>query len=142
MFIPTIKHATIAVAACAMLALPAFADTLEYTANLTADAEVPPTESSATGTANVIVDTENMTVSWKVMVEDLSGDPTAAHIHGPAGNDENAPPVINMSDFISEGKADITEEQISELEAGNYYVNVHTEKYPKGEIRGQLEPAD
>ena len=46
-----------------------------------------------------------------------------------------------MSGSLMEGSADITDEQISELEAGKYYVNVHTEQNPDGEIRGQLEAA-
>ena len=47
-----------------------------------------------------------------------------------------------MSDAIMEGSGDITAEQIAELEDGKYYVNVHTEEYPDGEIRGQLAKAE
>lgn len=142
MFVPDIQRVAFAVAAGAiMLAGPAFAETVKYTADLTADAEVPPTDSSATGTADVTVDTDAKTVSWTVTVEGLSGDPVAAHVHGPAEKSENAAPVIDMSGSLMEGSADITDEQISELEAGKYYVNVHTEQNPDGEIRGQLEAA-
>lgn len=139
---PSIKQLTTTVAACAMLASPAFAETVKYTADLTAGAEVPPTDSAATGTADVTVDTEAHTLTWKVMVDGLTGDPTAAHIHGPAAEGENAPPVIDMSAAIMDGNADITDAQLSDLEAGNYYVNVHTEEYPDGEIRGQLAAAE
>ncbi|WP_322867924.1 CHRD domain-containing protein [Aquicoccus sp. G2-2] len=142
MFMPNLKQTTATIAACAVLALPAFADELKFTADLTAGAEVPPAESAATGTADVTVDTEAKTVSWTVTVQDLSGDPTAAHIHGPAAAGENASPVIDMSDAIMDGNADITEDQIGELKDGKYYVNVHTGKYPDGEIRGQLEAAE
>lgn len=138
MFMPNVKLTTATIAAAAMLALPAFAEEMKFTADLTAGAEVPATESTATGTADVTVDTETMTVSWMVTVQDLSGDPTAAHIHGPAAMDENAGPVIDMSDAIMEGSAQITEDQIGELKDGKYYVNVHTAEYPDGEIRGQL----
>lgn len=140
MFTPNIKKAA-AIAACAMLASPAFADQMKFTADMTAGAEVPPTESTATGAADVTVDTEAMTVSWEVTVKDLTGDPVAAHIHGPASRDENAPPVIDMSDAIMNGEAEITEDQIDQMKDGKYYVNVHTKKYPDGEIRGQLEAA-
>ena len=72
-------------------------------------------------------------------VEGLSGDATAAHTHGPASATESAPPVIDMSgDMMMKGSADITEAQWTEMKAGKYYVNVHTEKFPDGEIRGQL----
>ncbi len=138
---PNITFAA-AVVAVSMLALPAVAETVTYTADLTAASEVPPNDSAATGTAEVTVDTDAGTVAWVVTVDGLTGDPTAAHIHGPATKDENAPPVIDMSDAIMDGSADITDEQIADLKAGNYYVNVHTEANPDGEIRGQLAKAE
>lgn len=142
MFMPNIKQLAVAVSASAILALPAYAETTSYTADLTGSAEVPPNDSPATGTAEVTVDSDEGTVSWSVTVQDLTGDPVAAHIHGPATAEENAPPVIDMSDSLMDGSADITEAQIGELEDGKYYVNVHTEEHPDGEIRGQLEPAE
>lgn len=142
MFMPKIKYTAVAVVACTALGFPAFAETAQYSAELTAGAEVPPADSSATGTADVSVDTDANTVSWTVTVEGLTGDAVAAHIHGPAGEEENAAPVIDMSDAIMEGSGDITDEQIAELEDGKYYVNVHTEEYPDGEIRGQLSKSE
>lgn len=142
MFTPHIRYTAVAVAACTAFAVPTFAETLNYTADLAADAEVPPADSSATGTADVTVDTDANTVSWTVKFEDLTGDPTAAHIHGPADKGENAAPVIDMSDSIMDGSGDITADQIKELQDGKYYVNIHTKEYPKGEIRGQLAKAE
>lgn len=140
---PNVTHiTTAAVAACAMLALPAFAETVKYTADLSSASEVPPNDSDATGTADITVDTDAGTVAWVVTVDGLTGDPTAAHIHGPAAEDENAPPVVDMSDAIMEGSGDITDDQLSDLEAGKYYVNVHTEEHPDGEVRGQLSAAE
>ncbi|WP_113912965.1 CHRD domain-containing protein [Roseovarius dicentrarchi] len=141
MFMPNVKYTALAAAACAALAIPASAETITYTADLTAGAEVPPNDSGATGTADVTVDTEAKTVAWTVEYDGLTGDATAAHIHGPAAEGENAGPVITMSD-INEGEAEITDEQIAELEDGKYYVNIHTEQNPDGEIRGQLTKAD
>lgn len=135
------KQITAMATACAMLALPAFAETVEYTASLTAAAEVPPTDSTASGSAEVTVDTDAKTVSWTVTSEDLSGDAIGAHIHGPASETENAGPVITL-DPITEGSGPITDEQISDIEAGMTYVNVHTDKFPDGEIRGQLMKAE
>jgi hypothetical protein len=31
-------------------------------------------------------------------------------------------------------------EQVTDLKAGLYYVNLHSATYPNGEIRGQLKP--
>ncbi len=128
--------------AFSMIGLPGIAETLTYTADLTAAAEVPPNDSTATGTADVTVDTDAHTVSWVVTVEGLTGDATAAHIHGPASETETAAPVIDMSEAIMEGNGEITDEQLKELKAGGYYVNVHTEQYPDGEIRGQLAASE
>lgn len=120
------------------LAAPAWAEMKMFHADLTGASEVPAVDTAATGKAEVTVDTEAKTISWKVTTEGLSGDPTAAHIHGPAAAGENADPVIDLSAALADGSGEITDEQIADLEAGNYYVNVHTEANGDGEIRGQL----
>lgn len=72
-----------AAVAAMMVGSAAYAE-MTYTADLSPSAEVPPTESSASGSADITVDTEAMTISWTTEVDGLTGDPTAAHIHGPA----------------------------------------------------------
>jgi hypothetical protein len=119
-------------------AAAAQAETVKFTTEMTGAAVVPPTDSAATGTAEVTLDTEAKTVTWAFTTKDLSGPMTAAHIHGPAKPTESAPPVIDTSDESMKGSAPITDAQAAELKAGQYYLNVHTEKYPDGEIRGQL----
>ena len=121
------------------------AEMLTFAAELTGAAGVPPTDSTATGTVEVTLDTEAKTVSWTYEHDDLSGEMTASHIHGPAAATEAAGPVIDtsadsMADTadMMEGTSPITDEQIAELTAGMYYFNIHTEKFPDGEIRGQL----
>ena len=136
-----LKQITAVASACAVLAFPAFAETMMFKADMTGAAEVPPTESAATGTAEVTVDTDAKTIMWTLTTENLSGDPTAAHIHGPASETENAPPIIPF-DEIMEGNASVTDEQIKDIQDGKTYVNVHTEKFPDGEIRGQLMKAE
>lgn len=37
-----------------------------------------------------------------------------------------------------EGSATLTEQQAADLADGKFYVNVHTQAYPGGEIRGQV----
>jgi CHRD domain len=123
------------------LAAPAWAEMKMFQADLTGASEVPAVDTAATGKAEVTVDTEAKTINWKVTTEGLSGDPTAAHIHGPAAAGENADPVIDLSAALADGSGEITDEQIADLEAGNYYVNVHTEANSGGEIRGQLAAA-
>ena len=136
----SIKILSSAAAVAAMLTFVgsvAQAEMIAFKTELTGAAGVPPTDSSATGTVVVTLDTEAKTVAWVVTVEGLSGDPTASHIHGPAAPTEAAGPVIDTMAEM-EGSAPITDEQIAELTAGKYYYNVHTEQFPDGEIRGQL----
>lgn len=139
----TYRTPLVAVAAAMVLVAPAArAEMMEFSADLTAAAQVPPVDSTATGSAAITVDTVASTISWTVTADGLTGEPTAAHIHGPAGPTENAPPTIDMSSAIMEGSADITEAQLADLQAGNTYVNVHTAEFPDGEIRGQVTAAE
>jgi CHRD domain len=117
----------------------AIAGTVMFKADLKGSTEVPPTDSAATGHADVTLDTDAKKLSWKLTYSGLTGDATAAHFHGPAAPGENAPPVIDISKMIENGTADLTDVQLDALQAGKWYVNIHTAKYPNGEIRGQVE---
>lgn len=117
------------------------AEMVKFTAEMTGAAQVPTVDSAATGTVEVTLDTDAKTVAWVVTTEGLSGEATASHIHGPAAATETAGPVIDTLATM-EGSAPITDEQITELTSGMYYYNVHTEKFPDGEIRGQLMTAE
>ena len=121
-----------------LTAAAAQAEMMKFTTELTGAAEVPPIDSAATGTAEVTLDTEAKTVTWVYKHDGLSGDMKASHIHGPAAATEAAGPVIDTTSESMAGTAPITDEQAADLMAGKYYFNVHTEKFPDGEIRGQL----
>jgi hypothetical protein len=117
----------------------AHADMLKFHAVMVAGEETPATDSKGKGTADVTVDTAAKKVMWTVKVDGLTGAATAALIHGPAAKGAKAPPEIDMSKTIMDGSAAITDAQIADIKAGKTYVNVHTAKFPDGEIRGQLE---
>ncbi len=119
----------------------AHAEMLKFHADMVASEETPPVDSKGKGTADFTVDTDTKKISWVVKSEGLTGDVTAAHIHGPAAVGEKAPPEIDMSKAIMEGNADITDAQLADIKAGKTYVNLHTAKFPDGEIRGQLMTA-
>ena len=64
-----------------------------------------------------------------------------AHFHGPADKGVNAGVVVPFAPPITSpyhGTATLTDAQIQDLEAGKWYVNVHTAANPGGEIRGQV----
>ena len=117
------------------------AEMMKFHADMLAADETPPTDSKGKGTVDVTVDTDAKKVMWTVKVDGLTGDAAAAHIHGPAAKGEKAAPEIDMSKAIMAGDAAITDAQIADIKAGKTYVNVHTAKFPDGEIRGQLEAA-
>ena len=48
---------------------------------------------------------------------------------------------ITQLDSPMKGSATLTDDQSKALTGGKMYINVHTAKYPDGEIRGQLAPA-
>jgi hypothetical protein len=112
----------------------------KFTATLTGAEEVPPVETSATGTADITWNADSKELSWTIEFSGLSGPATAAHFHGPAAPGENAGPVITIEDLESpsEGMATLTDEQAQQLAGGQWYVNIHTEANPDGEIRGQV----
>jgi hypothetical protein len=69
-----------------------------------------------------------------------------AHFHGPAAEGKNAPPTIWLSTQGSPpanpitGSATLTPEQAKQFSAGEWYINVHSQSHPAGEIRGQVVP--
>lgn len=117
---------------------PVSAEMMDFKVDLKGTAEVPPNDSGATGTADVKVDTEKKEISWTASHSGLSGDPTAAHFHGPAGPGENAGPMVDITGKIESGSATLTDAQLADLQAGKVYINIHTAKFPDGEIRGQI----
>jgi CHRD domain len=97
--------------------------------------------SSGKGAATATLDTNTKTLTWTVDYSGLSGPATAAHIHGPADPGANAGIVVPFTGNVAspiKGSATLTDAQIAQLEAGKWYVNIHTEANKPGEIRGQL----
>ena len=140
----TLRAATLGLTATGLLifAGPVWAEQMKLKADLSGGEEVPPVETS--GTTDVTYDTDTKKLTWTLQYSGLSGDATAAHFHGPADPGENAGPVVPIADFASgaQGEADLTEEQAADLQAGKWYVNVHTANHPDGEIRGQVVKAE
>ena len=129
-------------AAATVLAQPALAEIVTDSVELTGAAQVPPVETAGTGTAEVTVDTEGMTVAWVITYEGLTGEPVAGHFHAPAGPDETAPPTLDIFADLAEGSVEVTAEQMEQITSGMSYINIHTAEYPDGEIRGQVMAMD
>ena len=122
-----------------LFAGPAFAE--KFKATLDGKSETPPNTSAGTGTADIDYDAATKKLSWKLTYSGLSGPATAAHFHGPAEPGKNAGVAVaipNAGTSPVTGSATLTDAQAADLEAGKYYVNVHTAANPGGEIRGQV----
>jgi hypothetical protein len=120
------------------LGCAAQAEQINFKANL---APAPGVASSGKGTATASLDTSTKTLTWTVDYSGLSGPATAGHIHGPADPGANAGIVVPFTGNLAspiKGSASLTDAQIAQLEAGKWYVNIHTEANKPGEIRGQL----
>ena len=141
-FLPVLS--ALAISTAFLLASPAMAEVVKMTATLDGGQQNPPVTTKGKGTATLTFDTAKKKLSWNVKYSGLSGPATAAHIHGPAAVGENAGVAIPFKGKLKspiKGSATLTDAQAADLEAGKYYVNVHTAANKDGEIRGQIEAA-
>ena len=129
-----------AIATLLAFASPSYAETLKFKADLKGSTEVPPNSTAGTGTVTASYDTATKQLTWDGTYSGLTGPATAAHFHGPADPGKNAGVAVPITPATSplHGTATLTDAQASDLEAGHWYVNVHTADNKGGEIRGQL----
>jgi hypothetical protein len=133
------------VIALLILAAPSYAATLKFAATLTAAAETPPTTSGGSGTVDATFDTVTKALTWSITHKGLTGEVKAAHFHGPAAVGAKAAPVVPIVGSVAspiKGMAVLTDAQATDLQKGLWYFNLHTAKYPDGELRGQLITTD
>jgi CHRD domain len=122
------------------------ADATSFKVPLTGAQGVPAVDTTGSGTAELTYDPATRIVTWNISYSGLSSPSTMAHFHGPAKLGQNAPPVIWLSTQGSPpanpivGTATLTPEQAKQFSDGEWYVNVHTQSHPAGEIRGQVVP--
>ena len=138
---PRLALAAMVLSTLLFTGVPAFAKVNSYTADLKASSEIPPNDSKGAGAAEASYDTNSKVFSWTITYSGLTGPATAAHFHGPAAANANAPPVVPLSGDLTSpinGKATLTDAQAADLQAGRWYFNLHTAAHPSGEIRGQV----
>lgn len=124
-----------------------------FSAVLTPEAEVPPASGDGSGSASVTISDDGTSITYEVTYQGLSGPAGAAHIH--FGAADVAGPVIiplevgdspfsgtsSEADYAAPSDAAAPQtwaEALDAIRAGDTYINVHTEAFPGGEIRGQL----
>jgi len=80
----------------------------------------------------------------RVEIEHDVTNPTAVHLHSAAAG-ENGPVLFDFPDPSSPIAVDgiqLATEDLTNLAAGNLYIEIHSQTLPDGEVRGQLVPAD
>jgi hypothetical protein len=144
--------ALVALVAAAAPALAGTATGRTFTTALTGAAEAPgPGDPDATGTASLVIHPGQGTVCYDLSWADVGADPAAetvfaAHIHrAPAGSP--GPVVITLftgesfSGTDSDSGCVTAPSSLLGAILGNpegYYVNVHSNTFPGGAVRGQL----
>jgi hypothetical protein len=115
----------------------------DYTVKLTGANEVPgPGAKNGSGTALITLVPDRGEVCFEITVKDI-GQAKAAHLHR-AAKGASGDVVLNLSgpfDDKAESCAAATTLLVDEIKASpdQFYVNVHTEAFPDGAIRGQLK---
>ncbi len=114
---------------------------MHFSAPLAGADEVPANTTAGTGEVVATLDTDSKAFAYTVTYSGLTGPGVAAHFHGPAGPGVNAPPVIMvaMGSSPMSGKMTLSDAQVADLNAGKWYLNIHTSAHPGGEVRGQLK---
>ena len=108
--------------------------------------QTPAVVSSASGTMNVSYNKDTKDLKWDITWTGLSDSLRASHIHGTAPKTGNAGvkvpftlPVDKSGSYSGTFRVDGVLVKEDSLLAGFYYLNIHSKKYPAGELRGQIE---
>jgi hypothetical protein len=130
-----------------------------FAAPMTNQAEVPPPPSPGRGIASFVLSGDGTLLYFSVSVTDLSSPATAADIHlGSPGAEGDV--IVNLcgdgstqacasNGLLASGSIDSSnlagpmagrtlDDLLAALESNATYVNVHSERFPNGEIRGQV----
>jgi CHRD domain len=133
----------LAALACVAWAGSATAAPKSFNVHLSGAQQVPPVKTSGMGTAHLTWNPKTDTMAWRITYSHMSSPVTMAHFHdgakGKNGSVEiwlttKGKPVHSPIT----GSAKLTASEVKQLEAGDWYINVHTKKHPPGEIRGQV----
>jgi len=120
---------------------PARAAIVHMAATIDVPQETPASDGNGTGTATITVDTDANTLTYHVVYSGLTSPEIAAHIHGPAARGEVAFTYLYWFPLGStkDGVWHYPENLEADILAGRTYINVHTQNWNTGEIRGQIE---
>lgn len=102
---------------------------------------VPPANSAAKGELVAVFNRTTGLLRFRIRFEGLSGAVREAAYHSPAMEGEVAAPTLSIGRAFStpyEGRAILSPRQSANLLSGQWYVELRTQRYPNGELRGQM----
>jgi hypothetical protein len=136
----------IALSLVALISARADAIIVNFTINLDGLQEVPPNASPGSGFGTATLDTVTGAMSLSGTFAGLVSPTVDAHLHGLAPVGSNAGVIFGLTFTFGatsgtfSGNGILTPAQITGALNGETYVNIHTQAFPGGEIRGQVVP--
>lgn len=117
--------------------------TISFCANLSPDEESAPTYSNAVGRADFVLQRADLKLTWKVTFKDLSGPATDVALYGPQRPGSNASKQWDLAEKNAlkspiSGFKMLNDGQLEYLLTTRLYLNILTDKWPAGELRGQV----
>lgn len=135
------------------VAAPVLEGGTRFVTTLSGASEVPPTTETATGEATITVNPGQGRICWEITTSGFGASTTAitgAHIH-PGFPGQNGGISVHLSavingttndctETVSPGGAPLPRDLLDAIRKSpqGFYVNIHTNLFPGGAIRGQL----
>ncbi|MFT4862748.1 MAG: hypothetical protein ACI95C_001972 [Pseudohongiellaceae bacterium] len=118
----------------------AWAQTEVYRARLSPMPTTPQTKAEITGGGEVILSLDGSTLTVSGNFTGMSSVATAAHIHnGPPAQPGPVIHTLSVAQATSgeiSGVLELTADQLGQLKANSFYVQIHSISNPPGELRG------
>ena len=135
------RYISIVAAAVLFLISPVARGQILFVASMDSSGETPATNSRGQGSAWLVLGSDMSSATYSVTYAHLDTTFTAGHFH--AGTPGVAGPVVLPLTFANNTAkgtwSGIPDSLVRALLQGNLYVNVHSRRYPGGEIRGQFK---
>lgn len=110
-------------------------------ATMTSAQEVPSNASTAAGQGTIVFDSTTRDILIAYATHNVAAT-TVAHIHTGAPGVSGPANVVTLTQgtniYTAPHPSTLTAQNVTDLNAGNTYFNVHSTSYPAGEIRGQI----
>lgn len=109
--------------------------------------EIPAVTTNGSGTLSATYNrsTKILSYTFNWTLGNTDDNTVGIHFHGPALVTENAPIVIPVENFpnshtgsVSGETRALTDAEEAQLLDGRWYLNIHSDTYPDGELRGNL----